>query len=102
MMSIEQIVNLVGWWGQLVRTLGGVLEQYQPRCEHFVTFVFWRPSWVGKVKEYKESRCRLHAPLLGERVSPWRACRQCQHNQAAAGVGRRVPIRTDHSEVPTV
>lgn len=101
-MSIEQIVNLVGWWGRLVRTLGGLLEQYQPRCEHFVTFVFWRHSWLGKVKEYKELRCRLHAPLLGERISPWRACHQCEHNQVAAETDSTVPIKIDRSEVPTV
>jgi len=72
-MSIEQIANLVTWWrGLLAR------------------------------KEYKELRCRLHAPLLGERISPWRTCHRCEHNQVAVGAGRRVPIRTDRSEVPTV
>lgn len=101
-MSIEQIINLVTWWRRLLGSLGGLLKEQRPRCKHFVTFVFWRPSWLGKVKEYKELRCRLHAPLLGERISPWPACQQCEHNQAVAGTSRRVPIRIDSSEVPVV
>lgn len=100
-MSIEQIVNFVAWWRGLLAKLSGLLKQ-QPRCEHFVTLVFWRPSWLGKVKEYKELRCRLDDPLLGEPVSPWRTCRVCEHNQAAAATSRRVPIRTDSSKVPSV
>jgi len=99
---MQQIVNLLGWWRGLLGRVGGLLKQEPPRCEHFVTFVFWRPSWLGKVKEYKEVRCRLHAPLLGERVSPSRTCRVCEYNKAAAGAGRRIPIRTETSKVPTV
>ncbi len=101
-MSIEQIVNLVAWWPRLLVMLSALLKQQQPRCKHFVTFIFWRPSWLGKVKEYTELRCRLHAPLLGDRTSLWRTCRICEHNQAAAVTSRRVPIRTDSSKVPSV
>ncbi len=101
-MSIEQIVNLVAWWPRLLARLGGLVKQQRPCCEHHVTFIFWRLSWLGKVKEYKELRCRLDDPLLGDRVSPWRTCRVCEHNEAAASAGSGVPIRTGRSEVPVV
>ncbi len=99
-MSIEIIVSLVVWWRGLPVRLGLLLKRQVPRCEHLATFVFWRLSWRGKLREYPEFRCRLSDPLLGDRVSPWPTCRLCEHRKAVAGTARRVALIADGSKVP--
>jgi len=99
-MSIEAIVSLIVWWRRLPAKLGLLLKRQVPRCEHLATFVFWRLSSGGKLRECKEFRCRLSDPLLGHRVSPWPTCRLCEHKKAVAGTARRVALIADGSKVP--
>ncbi len=98
-MSIQQIIGLVVWWRRLAARVGLLVRQKQPRCEHIVTFVFWRHYWRGGFREWKQLRCRLDDPLLGDPVS-LRACRLCEHNMAAAGTVKRVPVVTHGPRVP--
>jgi len=99
-MNTRRIIGLSVWWRALSMRVGLLMQQNQVRCEHLVTFIYWRPSWRGGFRQQKEFRCRLNDPLIGDPVSLWRACCLCEHNHAAARTVRRAPVVTERAKVP--